>query len=46
MSNEYEFGKDVEMDLLRASQNISKILKGKLERKNKKKEVKLFKELR
>ncbi len=43
MKNEYEFGEDPELDMLRASENISKMLKGKLERKNKKKKVKLFK---
>jgi len=46
MKNEYEFGKDVELDMIRASHNISKILKGKLGRKNKSKKVKIFMELK
>lgn len=33
MKNEYEFGRDSELDLLRASRNISKMLKGKTKRK-------------
>jgi hypothetical protein len=43
MKNEYEFGKDPELDLIRTDKNISKMLKGQLERKNKKKKVKIFK---
>ena len=35
MKNEYKYGEDFEMDELRASANISKILKGKAKRKKK-----------
>jgi len=33
MSNDYEYGKEFEFDELRARQNITNILKGKVKRK-------------
>lgn len=42
--NTYEFGKDADMDMLRATHNISKVLKGKV--KKRKSKVQVFKQLR
>lgn len=39
MKNNYEYGEDFEMDELRANVNISKIIKGKVKRKNTKKKL-------
>ena len=39
MSDNYEYGEDFEMDELRANVNISKIIKGKVKRKNTKKKL-------
>lgn len=41
--NEYIYGKDFEMDMLRANKNLTEITKGKHKRK---KPVKPFKELK
>jgi len=39
MKNNYEYGEDFEMDELRTNVNISKIIKGKVKRKNTKKKL-------
>jgi len=40
MSNDYEYGKEFEFDELRARQNITKIIQGKLKRKGKVNKIK------
>lgn len=42
--NTYEFGKDAELDMLRATHNLSKILKGKVTKRKLK--VQIFKQLK